>query len=199
MRTRMTIAGAAMLAAMALAVPTAAQASTGSSLAAASASAYCGQYWGSLPEASDAGLSYGVLTSVRTGRHDCFDRMVIDVDGPVGGYTVQYDPDHRLYSTTGDYPRGGAYLVIYVQNLVVPQPAPSHASTAVGDPDEVADVSSYRTFRQVKELIYGPAGVHGPEGDTFLLGVRAHLPFRVFTLAGPGDGARLVIDVAHRW
>jgi hypothetical protein len=31
------------------------------------------------------------------------------------------------------------------------------------------------------------------------LGVRARLPFRVFALAGPGGGSRLVIDVAHRW
>jgi len=31
------------------------------------------------------------------------------------------------------------------------------------------------------------------------LGVRARLPFRVFVLAGPATGSRLVIDVAHRW
>jgi hypothetical protein len=38
------------------------------------------------------------------------------------------------------------------------------------------------------------------EGQTQIgLGVRARLPFRVFTLAGPGGGSRLVIDVAHRW
>lgn len=38
------------------------------------------------------------------------------------------------------------------------------------------------------------------EGYTSLgLGVRARLPFRVFALDGPGDGSRLVVDVAHRW
>ena len=31
------------------------------------------------------------------------------------------------------------------------------------------------------------------------VGVRARLPFRVFVLAGPAAGSRLVIDVAHRW
>ena len=25
-----------------------------------------------------------------TGRHDCYDRMVIDVEGPGGGYTINY-------------------------------------------------------------------------------------------------------------
>ena len=34
---------------------------------------------------------------------------------------------------------------------------------------------------------------------TIGLGVRARLPFRVFTLTGPGSGSRLVVDVAHRW
>jgi hypothetical protein len=38
------------------------------------------------------------------------------------------------------------------------------------------------------------------EGQTtFGLGVRAWRPFRVFALSGPGDGSRVVIDVAHRW
>jgi len=27
---------------------------------------------------------------LRTGRHDCYDRMVIDVEGPGGGYTINY-------------------------------------------------------------------------------------------------------------
>jgi hypothetical protein len=41
-----------------------------------------------------------------------------------------------------------------------------------------------------------PAGWYpDPSG----LGVRARLPFRAFVLAGPADGSRLVVDVAHRW
>ena len=38
------------------------------------------------------------------------------------------------------------------------------------------------------------------EGQTtFGVGVRARLPYRVFLLDGPGNGSRLVLDVAHRW
>ncbi len=38
------------------------------------------------------------------------------------------------------------------------------------------------------------------EGQTTVgLGVRARLPFRVFTLEGPGDGSRIVVDVARYW
>lgn len=54
-------------------------------------------------------------------------------------------------------------------------------------------MAGYRTFRQV-------AYAGSFEATTTVgLGVRARLPFRVFVLAGPGTGARLVIDVAHRW
>ena len=58
---------------------------------------------------------------------------------------------------------------------------------------EVSNVGGYQTFRQL-------AWAGSFEGYTSLgLGVRARLPFRVFTLAGPDSGSRLVIDVAHYW
>jgi hypothetical protein len=57
----------------------------------------------------------------------------------------------------------------------------------------VTDISGYQTFRQV-------AYAGSFEGYTSIgLGVRARLPFRVFTLDGPGSGSRLVVDVAHFW
>ena len=55
-------------------------------------------------------------------------------------------------------------------------------------------MTGWSTFRQIK--LVGPSF----EGVTqFGLGVRARLPFRVFTLTGPGSMTRVVIDVAHRW
>ena len=54
-------------------------------------------------------------------------------------------------------------------------------------------MTGYRTFRQV-------AWAGSFEGRTTVgLGVRAWLPFRVFTLTGPDSGSRLVIDIAHTW
>jgi hypothetical protein len=54
-------------------------------------------------------------------------------------------------------------------------------------------VRGYDTFRQV-------AYTGSFEGQTTLgLGVRARLPFRVTTVAGPGTNTRLVVDVAHHW
>jgi hypothetical protein len=58
---------------------------------------------------------------------------------------------------------------------------------------QLVDVAEWRTFRQVIEVGYYEVQ------RQFGLGVRGRLPFRVFTLDGPGDHSRLVIDVAHRW
>ena len=55
----------------------------------AAAAPYCGIVWGSL-EKTAPGLSQAPVTNVRTGRHSCYDRLVIDVNGDVGGYTVSY-------------------------------------------------------------------------------------------------------------
>ena len=46
--------------------------------ATAQAAPYCGITWGSLAEANSAGDTES-LNGVRSGRHACFDRLVIDV------------------------------------------------------------------------------------------------------------------------
>ena len=55
------------------------------------------------------------------------------------------------------------------------------------------NVAGFSTFRQVA---YGGSF---ERYTTIGLGIRARLPMRAFTLAGPGNGSRLVIDVAHHW
>ena len=52
---------------------------------------YCGQVWGSLVKA-DPAMSQAQVMNVRSGQHYCFDRLVIDLNGPVAGYTVRYVP-----------------------------------------------------------------------------------------------------------
>jgi hypothetical protein len=81
--------------------------------------------------------------------------------------------------------RGGAYLQITVG---------AHDDRyRPADRRELANVTGFTTFRQV-------ASAGGYEGYSSVgLGVRATLPFRVVTLAGPGNTVRVVIDVAHRW
>jgi hypothetical protein len=154
---------------------TATVAAASTSEATASSSTTCsGITWGSLPKA-DGFVSYvpqvttqavgdvvplrggaklqvvvmGEVMAVRTGRHECYDRLVID-RAPNAQFTAQPG-------------------------------------------QEIANVSGYSTFR---EVAYGGSF----EGYTTIgVGVRARLPMRVFTLPGPGNGDRFVVDVAHHW
>lgn len=156
----------------------------------------CGTRWGSLPKSSTEAVhpssAPGDLVAVRTGRHACFDRLVVEVDGSTSGYQVAY-VDRVTQDGSGHVvpTAGGARL-----SLTVDAPAYDDEGMATYDPpagQRMVDVSGYRTFRQVTW-----AGSF--EGrSTAGLGVRARLPFRVFTLDGPGAGSRVVVDVAHRW
>lgn len=172
---------AVVLAASALA-PLQVQASTGQARTHA-----CAVQWGSLPEQRSQG-STGQVRDVRTGRHACFDRLVVDLSGSVGGYFVRYVGQVRRDGSGAPVPlRGGARLEV----VVTAPPVPTDAWFL---PDgELLDPRGYRTFRHL-------AWAGSFEGQsTFGLGVRARLPFRVFVLDGPGTGSRVVLDVAHRW
>jgi hypothetical protein len=147
----------------------------------------CGQVWGSQPRGVQA-MSRGELHDVRAGRHACFDRLVLDVDAPLTGWSVRYVG--QLVQDGSGFPvrvRGGARLEVVARVNVV------HTDSFFHSADEMVDVARYRTFRQVR-------WVGSFEGiSTVGLGVRARLPFRAFVLAGPGAGSRLVVDVGHAW
>ena len=157
----------------------------------ASAASYCGLVWSSLAKSNQA-MSSASVTNIRSGQHYCFDRLVIDVKGKATGYNVRYVS--KVVQDGSGLPiklRGGAFLQVTAHS-------PSYDSTGKAtfvpaNRSEVTNVSNYKTFRQV-------AWAGSFEGHTTLgLGVRGRLPFKVFTLAGPGTGSTLVIDVAHHW
>lgn len=156
----------------------------------AAAASYCGITWGSLAKTS-APYSTATVTNVRAGRHACFDRLVVDLRGKSAGYRVEYV--RAVVGTSGfATPLRGAGDI----QVTVNAPAHDGRGNATYRPavrSEAVNVAGFQTFRQV-------AYVESFEGRTiFGLGVRARLPFRVFTLTGPGTSSRLVIDVAHRW
>jgi hypothetical protein len=150
------------------------------------AAGYCGVAWGS-GEKTVSPTEVGQLVGVRAGRNDCYDRLVFDVQRAADGYSVSY-VDSMAEDPTGDpVPlRGGAALSVSVN-------APSFTASGIptfvySNPAELVDVSGFQTFRQA-------AWAGSFEGTTTIgLGVRARLPFRVFTLPG-----RVVVDVAHFW
>jgi hypothetical protein len=151
----------------------------------------CDVTWGSLARAQER-MSTASLTDARVGQHDCFDRVVFDFgDTAATGYRVEY-ADQVLSEGKGDplTIAGGAKL-----RVVLLEPAydvNTGASTYPHD-GHVANVAGFQTLRDV---VYGGSF----EGNTtFGVGVRARLPFRVFTLAGPGTSSRIVLDIAHHW
>jgi len=191
--TRKTIfAALAVLAvpAAAIACPAGDSSATRTASAATVASTSCPRGWGSLPEANSR-MVQSPITNVRTGRHACFDRLVVDLRGRAPGYDVRYV--RNVYSDGSGFLvplRGGAKIQIIVR---APAYDAYRTTYRPANQRELSNVAGYRTFRQVA---YGGSF----EGQTTIgLGVRARLPFRVFTLAGPGSNSRLVIDVAHSW
>jgi hypothetical protein len=159
---------------------------------AAQAAPYCGIHWGSMDKAGEGVPSPGgPLTDVRAGQHDCYDRLVIDFDGGGGHFDVHYVPGVPYQGREGDLSlRGGAFLQVALRTVNddtsgAPTYVPSNSA-------ELVNVGGWRTLRQVAWDSF--------EGYTTIgIGVRARLPFRAFTLPGPGTGSRLVIDVAHQW
>ncbi len=119
------------------------------------------------------------LAGLRSARHRCFDRLVLDFDEfKVQGFEVSYVNEVRFEHGSVMPLAGVAFLNIDVNAPYVPT-----------EQSSLLPLTGYRTFRQV--TLNSSANVS--------LGVRARLPFRVLALDGPGDGSRLVIDVAHRW
>lgn len=199
LHSAVTVVGIAIGALSIGAVPAAAAAPVSVAAAAAmpgSITASCRTvFWGSLPKAA-SGMSTQPIVGVRTGRHPCFDRVVVDLAGSGTGqlgFDVRYvTAVHREGSGAPVPLRGGADIQIIVR-------APAYnvdtgaATFRPANPNDAANLAGYPTLRQ---LAY--AGSF--EGQTtFGLGVRARLPMRVFVLSGPGSGHRLVIDVYRKW
>lgn len=180
---------------VAVTVAVAALSVTGAAVTAAPATAAaCSISWGSTAKKS-APMTSRELTNVRSGRHRCYDRLVLDLNGAAArstGYDVRYVSAVLQDGSGEPVPlRGAADLQIVVKAPAYDGDGDPTYSPA--DPAELVDVSGYSTFRQV-------AFAGSFEGLTTIgLGVRARLPMRVKRIAGPGAGQRLVIDVAHHW
>ncbi|MFH8800745.1 hypothetical protein ACH4F6_14280 [Streptomyces sp. NPDC017936] len=160
--------------------------------AAAQAVAACPTGWGSLDKSYTAASAEPVQYA-RTGRHDCYDRLVVDIPGAAGadlGHSVRYVD--RIYQDGSGRPiavGGGAVLEVRVHAPAYDPDTglPTYPGGA-GLPLHGVDLTGYQTFRDARF-------VGSFEGDTQIgLGVRARLPFRVLRLAD-----HLVVDVAHTW
>jgi hypothetical protein len=176
------LTAAAVVGAVALVAPGGAQATAGE--------AACSVTWGSLPKSGGA-PSQAPLTNVRAGRHACYDRLVMDIRGAQNGFDIRYVTQVHDQGGSVIPLRGGAFL-----EIVLLDPAydgSGHSTYDPANPSELVNLTGFKTFRQAA---WGGTF----EGySTVGLGVRARLPFRVLTLAGPGSSSRVVVDVAHSW
>jgi hypothetical protein len=126
-----------------------------------------------------------LLTGVRVGRHDTYDRTVFDFTGGTPGYRVEYAP---LYTEgKGDlvHLEGAQTLSIHFHLAFAHNPE-TYAPTA--DLRQVL-TPRFPTLRQVK---------FGGDFEGYVsagLGLADRVGFRVFTLTNP---YRVVVDVAHQ-
>ncbi len=101
-------------------------------LAAPASAAACSTPFGSLPK-DDTAMGTGEVDTVRAGRHACFDRLVVAIDGPPAGYNVRY-VDQVTADGSGAVVRtpGSARLQVIVRHpSFTPVPLPN---VAVGCP-----------------------------------------------------------------
>jgi hypothetical protein len=165
----------------------AAPARSGGTWAASSVS--CAVTWGSLAKADQTPVDAATLFNVRSGRHACFDRLVLDGSSFL---RVRYVDQVRADGSGDVVPlRGGARLEIITNTASGAETTNPPYQPA--NRRELVDVTGYQTFRQV-------AWAGDFEGQSTIgLGVRARLPFRVFVLPAIDGPPRAVIDVAHHW
>lgn len=139
-------------------------------------------------------LSTSRIDRFRVGRHDpCYDRLVIDVAGRVGGWQVRYVPEITS-DPKGDVLTvpGQARLLIVVGNPV------AHAAGFPQAGQALIPTKRFGTWVEFRSVIF--AGSF--ENVTSIgLGVDEPRAFRVFALPpGPGHPhtGMLVVDVAQR-
>jgi hypothetical protein len=139
------------------------------------------------PKTADSSLPIGSITNIKAGKHEGFDRLVVELNTSGAGYNVRY-VDNVYTDGKGDLVplKGGAKLSIVVR-------APNHDDNynltyqvKPGESLPNVDIAGFNTFQDVKW-----AGSF--EGQSTIgLGVSARSPFNVFKLTNPG---RIVVDV----
>jgi hypothetical protein len=124
------------------------------------------------------------VVHLRTGRHEEFDRVVVDLNGEAPGYTVGYvrevheDGSGKLVET-----RGRANLLVRL--------TPANAHHENGSPTYTGPSRFTVDYPALREVAFA--------GDfeatvSIALGIRHKNGFRVTTLGHP---TRIVIDIAH--
>lgn len=125
-----------------------------------------------------------VVTDVRVGSHEGFDRVVFEIGGEgQAGWTIAYD-DEPTSDGSGEPVEvaGGAALRASLTNIAMPPDAPEGVDRWEGD---VAGPAGGVVTEVVEDVLF--EGMH-----TFFVGVDEERPYRVARLSDP---QRVVIDI----
>ena len=134
-------------------------ASVGLTATTASAAPYCGLTWGSLPKEtslsvpSDPTISSAVV-NVRSGRHACYDRLVVDVRSGGAAASVAY-VSTVFNDPRGDvvHLRGGARLQIVVHSPTSDINT-GNSTYSPADPSELTSVTGNHSFCVGDHAVY---------------------------------------------
>jgi hypothetical protein len=179
----------------------AASGTTPTSTSSASAAGSCTetQAWNTADVSTAPQMTESALYLVEVGQHDCYDRVVFDVNGPAEvGIDVKYVPLVLADASGQPLPvAGSAVLQVVIRAPALGSDNSGHAPGKVlaqtGDYLHTeAELANWNSLRAVRF-----AGSF--EGlCTFAVGVRDRLPFRAFTLLNTTNQMRqVVVDVAH--
>ena len=152
--------------------------------------------WGTKPQLRAASSSAPVYL-VRAGRHECSDRVVFNLNGPdPTGYSVRYVDLVREDGSGRPVPvAGAAALQVVINAPALGQDSHGYVGKVLAQPRAdfytPAQLAGWSSLREVRY-----AGSF--EGQTTIaVGVRARVPFRVFTvLDSSGDYRSVVLDLA---
>lgn len=124
------------------------------------------------------------LADVRVGRHELFDRVVFELDGPVPGYHVEYvdRPVRECGSGNVREMPGDAWLEVRLE--------PARAHTEEGE----ATIGDRRRPLELPNLRQLDLTCDFEAQVVWVLGLDSPMPYRVIELSDP---PRLVIDVHH--
>lgn len=146
--------------------------------------------WNTQPDQSpERTYTQAQVTDVRIGKHDCFDRLVVDVrNGPEVGFYASYEPVVRQPGS--GFPvevAGGAalQLIVYAPATMLAEPGHTLYSASALEAGE---------WQALREVRY--AGFF--EGQsTFAIGAAEERPFAVTTWVKEGQVTHVIVDIAH--
>lgn len=155
------------------------------------------QRWGTGARASGTAMSPSALYLARAGRHACFDRVVLDINGPEAvSFDVRYVPVVRADGSGTPVPVAGrAVLQVIVRAPILGADnqghQPGRAVPSVGQ--SLVAASSISGWKSLRAVTF--AGSF--EGQTTVaVGVRERRPFRVLVTSDRGY-RHVVVDIAH--